>query len=177
MPIMGRETVTEQEPEPTKSESANGKFMMRWIQELSQKSFSLSIKDGVRRTSDTKGKEKKEKYGWGRITTQTLFIDDEEEIQSGDFSYKQLQAATQDFSPANKIREDGFGSVYKGVLPDGRAITVKVTSLNSKQGKKEFLNEINAVSTLRHPNIVTMLGHCVAVDNRLLWVPAKWESR
>ncbi|MCL7045315.1 hypothetical protein MKW94_007672 [Papaver nudicaule] len=162
MPIMGRETVTEQEP--TKSESANGKFMMRWIQELSQKSFSLSIKDGVRRTSDTKGKEKKEKYGW-------------EEIQSGDFSYKQLQAATQDFSPANKIREDGFGSVYKGVLPDGRAITVKVTSLNSKQGKKEFLNEINAVSTLRHPNIVTMLGHCVAVDNRLLWVPAKWESR
>lgn len=29
------------------------------------------------------------------------------------YSYKELRVATEDFSPANKIGEGGFGSVYK----------------------------------------------------------------
>lgn len=29
------------------------------------------------------------------------------------FTYKELRIATEDFSPANKIGEGGFGSVYK----------------------------------------------------------------
>ncbi|MCL7022385.1 hypothetical protein MKW94_004120, partial [Papaver nudicaule] len=173
MPIMGRKPVPEEEPDPTKSESSNGKFTMRWIKELSQKSFSLSIKldtkDCVRRTSDTKSKGEKKKYGWSRIGNQTS-VTDQEEIQSGNFTFKQLKAATQDFSPANKIGEGGCGSVYKVFLPDGKAIAVKVISSNSMQGKKEFLNEINAMSTLRHPNIATFFGHCVAADNKFLLV-------
>lgn len=32
------------------------------------------------------------------------------------YSYKELRHATDDFSPANKIGEGGFGSVYKVLL-------------------------------------------------------------
>ncbi|XP_026431810.1 probable LRR receptor-like serine/threonine-protein kinase RFK1 [Papaver somniferum] len=94
----------------------------------------------------------------------------EEEIQNGNFSYQQIKAATKDFRPAYKIGEGGFGSVYMGVLTDGRAIAVKVISPKLLQGKKEFLNEINAMSTYKHPNIVPLLGHCVAEDNRFVLV-------
>ncbi|KAI3958164.1 hypothetical protein MKW98_020806, partial [Papaver atlanticum] len=162
MPILGAKPVPEEEPEPITNESSNGKFTMRWIKDLSHKSFSLSTK-----TSGTK-----KNSGWSvirsRIRTENLHTDQEEEIQNGNFSYEQIKAATKDFRPAYKIGEGGFGSVYMGVLTDGRAIAVKVISPKSLQGKKEFLNEINAMSTYKHPNIVTLLGHCVAEDNRFL---------
>lgn len=32
------------------------------------------------------------------------------------YSYKELRIATENFSPANKIGEGGFGSVYKVVV-------------------------------------------------------------
>lgn len=35
------------------------------------------------------------------------------DIQSGNFSFKQMRDATNDFSYANKIGEGGFGPVYK----------------------------------------------------------------
>ncbi|KAI3987238.1 hypothetical protein MKX01_031722 [Papaver californicum] len=167
MPILGRKPVPEEEPESITNESSNGKFTMRWIKDFTQKSFSLSMKDdGV---TNTKTKGKKKKSGWSRITTQTL-LTDQEHIQSGNFSYKEIKDAAQDFNPANKIGQGGFGSVYKGVLPDGSVIAVKVISPKSWQGKKEFLNEINATSKLGHPNIVPLLGHCVAADNKFLLV-------
>ncbi|KAI3856851.1 hypothetical protein MKW92_010001 [Papaver armeniacum] len=165
MPILGRKPVPEEEPEATKSQSSTGKFTMRWIKDLTHKSFSLPIKDT---TTTTEGKEKKS--GWssiiGRIGSKT--IKSHKEIQSGNFSYKQIKAATKGF--AHKIGEGGFGSVYKGVLPDGRAIAVKTLSAKSLQGEKEFASEIKALSTLRHPNIVTLFGHCVREDNMLLLV-------
>ncbi|KAI3856854.1 hypothetical protein MKW92_010004 [Papaver armeniacum] len=162
MPILGPKPVPEEEPEPTTNESSNGKFTMRWIKDLTHKSFSLSTK--------TSGKKKNS--GWSvirsRIRTENSQTDQEEEIQHGNFSYEQIKAATKDFRPAYKIGEGGFGSVYMGVLTDGRAIAVKVISPESLQGKKEFLNEINAMSRYKHPNIVTLLGHCVAEDNRFI---------
>lgn len=151
MPILGRKPAPEQE---VTSESSNGRFTMRWIKDLTHKNFSLSIKDHDGGVTNTKTKGKK--------------ITAAEGIQSGNFSYKQIKAATKDFKPANKNGEGGFGSVYKGKLPDGRAISVKVISPNSMRGEKEFLSEINTIS--RHPNIVELFGHCVATDNKFVSV-------
>lgn len=36
-----------------------------------------------------------------------------QDSQTGTFTLKQIRAATDDFSPANKIGEGGFGLVYK----------------------------------------------------------------
>ncbi|RZC53737.1 hypothetical protein C5167_012601 [Papaver somniferum] len=63
----------------------------------------------------------------------------------------------------------------EGVLPNKTAIAVKNLSSNSKQGKREFLNEINTISRLRHPNLVTLYGHC-AVDNKFLLVYEYMEN-
>lgn len=42
----------------------------------------------------------------------------------------------------------------QGVLSDGTPIAVKQPSSNSKQGSREFVNEIGMVSALRHPHLV-----------------------
>lgn len=90
------------------------------------------------------------------------------ELQTGYFSLRQIKAATGNFDPANKIGEGGFGPVYKGVLPDGVVIAVKQLSSKSKQGNREFVNEIGMISALQHPNLVRLFGCCIEGNQLLL---------
>ncbi|KAH0698174.1 hypothetical protein KY289_015656 [Solanum tuberosum] len=101
-------------------------------------------------------------------------ISKEEELRgldllTGVFTIRQIKAATNNFDAANKIGEGGFGSVYKGTLLDGTVIAVKQLSSKSKQGNREFVNEIGMISSLQHPNLVKLYG-CCAEGNQLLLV-------
>ncbi|XP_044489542.1 cold-responsive protein kinase 1-like [Mangifera indica] len=84
------------------------------------------------------------------------------------YTYKELRIATEDFSPANKIGEGGFGSVYKGRLKDGKIAAIKLLSAESKQGVKEFLTEIQVISKIGHENLVKLYGCCVEGNHRIL---------
>ncbi|XP_061339255.1 cold-responsive protein kinase 1-like [Gastrolobium bilobum] len=84
------------------------------------------------------------------------------------YPYKELRNATEDFSPAKKIGEGGFGSVYKGRLKDGKIAAIKVLSAESKQGVREFLTEINVIAEIEHENLVKLYGCCVENNNRIL---------
>ncbi|CAH2034368.1 unnamed protein product [Thlaspi arvense] len=91
-----------------------------------------------------------------------------EGLQTVCFTWKQLQAATNNFDEANKLGEGGFGSVFKGELPDGTIIAVKQLSAKSCQGNREFVNEIGMISGLNHPNLVKLHGCCVEKNELLL---------
>ncbi|KAK4347287.1 hypothetical protein RND71_033626 [Anisodus tanguticus] len=109
--------------------------------------------------------------GWRRSRKQ---ISKEEELSGLDlltsvFTIRQIKAATNNFDAANKIGEGGFGSVYKGTLSDGTVIAVKQLSSKSKQGNREFVNEIGMITGLQHPNLVKLYG-CCAEGNQLLLV-------
>ncbi|TXG46293.1 hypothetical protein EZV62_028207 [Acer yangbiense] len=93
------------------------------------------------------------------------------------FSYSILKIATEDFSPANKLGEGGFGPVYKvchhsnqqmGKLSNGRAIAVKQLSVASHQGKSQFVAEIVAISAVQHRNLVKLYGCCIEGSEQLL---------
>ncbi|CAL5342054.1 hypothetical protein CsSME_00026550 [Camellia sinensis var. sinensis] len=90
------------------------------------------------------------------------------DLQTGYFTLRQIKAATGNFDPANKIGEGGFGPVYKGVLSDGSVIAVKQLSAKSKQGNREFVNEIGMISALQHPNLVRLYGCCIEGNQLLL---------
>ncbi|KAL2326829.1 hypothetical protein Fmac_020256 [Flemingia macrophylla] len=90
------------------------------------------------------------------------------EMKTGYFSLRQIKAATNNFDPANKIGEGGFGPVYKGVLSDGDVIAVKQLSSKSKQGNREFVNEIGMISALQHPHLVKLYGCCIEGNQLLL---------
>ncbi|KAF6992459.1 hypothetical protein CFC21_009444 [Triticum aestivum] len=85
------------------------------------------------------------------------------------FSYAELEHATGGFSRANFLAEGGFGSVHRGVLPDGQAIAVKQHRLaSSSQGDVEFCSEVEVLSCAQHRNVVMLIGFCVEGKRRLL---------
>ncbi|KAF8403551.1 hypothetical protein HHK36_011655 [Tetracentron sinense] len=86
----------------------------------------------------------------------------------GDFSYADLQAATDGFSKENFLSEGGFGSVYRGKLKNGLEIAVKQHKAASFQGEKEFKSEVHVLRKARHKNVVMLLGSCSEGSHRLL---------
>ncbi|KAF8016259.1 hypothetical protein BT93_H1689 [Corymbia citriodora subsp. variegata] len=78
--------------------------------------------------------------------------------KSLNFKYSTLEKATVSFDSANKLGQGGFGSIYKGVLPDGREIAVKRLFFNSRHTAADFYNEVNIMSSVEHKNLVRLLG-------------------
>ncbi|XP_057958080.1 probable leucine-rich repeat receptor-like serine/threonine-protein kinase At3g14840 [Malania oleifera] len=97
------------------------------------------------------------------------------DLQTGSFTLRQIKIATKNFADSNKIGEGGFGSVYKGLLSDGTVIAVKQLSSKSKQGIREFVNEIGMISALQHPHLVKLYGCCIE-ENQLLLVYEYMEN-
>ncbi|KAK4427311.1 Inactive protein kinase SELMODRAFT [Sesamum alatum] len=84
------------------------------------------------------------------------------------FTYAELELATGGFSQANFLAEGGYGSVHRGVLPDGQTIAVKQHKLASSQGDQEFCSEVEVLSCAQHRNVVMLIGFCIEDGRRLL---------
>ncbi|VAH56131.1 unnamed protein product [Triticum turgidum subsp. durum] len=82
-----------------------------------------------------------------------------------------LEAATAGFSDGNLLGRGGFGPVYKGVMEGGQEIAVKRLSLESRQGVREFLNEVRLLLKVQHRNLVSLLGCCAAAGQKMLVYP------
>ncbi|XP_010537354.1 PREDICTED: probable receptor-like serine/threonine-protein kinase At5g57670 [Tarenaya hassleriana] len=83
------------------------------------------------------------------------------------FKYKELVLATWDFSAGNFIGKGGSSRVFKGFLPSGREVAVKILKQN-EDVLKEFVSEIDIITTLNHKNIISLLGFCFEDNNLLL---------
>jgi hypothetical protein len=60
-----------------------------------------------------------------------------------------------------EIGKGGFGSVYYGKLPDGQEVAVKIADGSSRQGKREFLNEVCSLNHMyeNYDSLVNALVH------------------
>ncbi|XP_010489461.1 PREDICTED: G-type lectin S-receptor-like serine/threonine-protein kinase At2g19130 [Camelina sativa] len=81
------------------------------------------------------------------------------------FSYRELQNATKNFS--DKLGGGGFGSVFKGALPDSSDVAVKRLESIS-QGEKQFRTEVVTIGTIQHVNLVRLRGFCSEGNKKLL---------
>ncbi|DAD49377.1 TPA_asm: hypothetical protein HUJ06_000207 [Nelumbo nucifera] len=83
---------------------------------------------------------------------------------SPDFQYKrytivEIQKATNNFSDNLKIGEGGYGPVFKSTL-DHTLVAIKILRSDADQGMKQFQQEVEVLSCIRHPNMVMLLGAC-----------------
>ncbi|CAH1433953.1 unnamed protein product [Lactuca virosa] len=74
------------------------------------------------------------------------------------FKYSTVEKATGNWDECNKLGQGGFGTVYKGILSDGREIAVKRLFFNNKFRAADFYNEVNMISSVEHKNLVRLLG-------------------
>ncbi|KAK7350502.1 hypothetical protein VNO77_09196 [Canavalia gladiata] len=88
------------------------------------------------------------------------------------FSFTELKRATSDFSRLLKIGEGGFGSVYKGSIKpadgNGDPVLVAIKRLNKDalQGHKQWVNEVQFLGVVEHPNLVKLIGYCALDGER-----------
>ncbi|CAN0892504.1 G-type lectin S-receptor-like serine/threonine-protein kinase At5g35370 [Linum grandiflorum] len=82
------------------------------------------------------------------------------------FDYEELEEATENFKV--QIGSGGFGSVYKGILPDKSDVAVKKITNVGIQGKRDFCTEIAIIGNVHHVNLVKLRGFCAQGRQRLL---------
>ncbi|KAJ0489601.1 putative protein kinase RLK-Pelle-DLSV family [Helianthus annuus] len=86
------------------------------------------------------------------------------------FKYSTVEKATGKWDESNKLGQGGFGTVYKGVLSDGREIAVKRLFFNNKFRAADFYNEVNMISSVQHKNLVRLLGcSCSGPESILIY--------
>ena len=84
------------------------------------------------------------------------------------FSYEELYQITDGFSAHKLLGEGGFGSVYKGHLPDGTDVAIKRLKDGGGQGEREFQAEVEIISRVHHRHLVSLVGYCISNNQRLL---------
>lgn len=114
-----------------------------------------------------------------RRNRKTLFnVDDHQHIENGNlgnmkrFQFRELQAATENFSSKNILGKGGFGIVYRGQLPDGSLVAVKrLKDGNAAGGEAQFQTEVEMISLAVHRNLLRLYGFCMTASERLLVYP------
>ncbi|XP_020104545.1 somatic embryogenesis receptor kinase 1-like [Ananas comosus] len=116
---------------------------------------------------------------WRRRKPQEHFFDvpaeEDPEVHLGQlkrFSLRELQVATDNFSPKNILGRGGFGKVYKGRLADGTLVAVKrLKEERTPGGELQFQTEVEMISMAVHRNLLRLRGFCMTPTERLLVYP------
>ncbi|QCD97769.1 LRR receptor-like serine/threonine-protein kinase FLS2 [Vigna unguiculata] len=93
--------------------------------------------------------------------------------RDGKFTFSDLVKATNDFNDKYCIGKGGFGSVYRAQLLTGQVVAVKRLNISDSDdippmNRQSFLNEIEALTGVRHRNIIKLYGFCSCREQMFL---------
>ncbi|RWW80466.1 hypothetical protein BHE74_00011186 [Ensete ventricosum] len=84
------------------------------------------------------------------------------------YSYKDMEKATDGFSPDHILGTGAFGTVYAGVFSHDGLVAVKRIKNRDNDSIEQVTNEIRLLSSVSHPNLVRLLGCCVEQGEQIL---------
>eukprot|EP00268_Persea_americana_P010741 TRINITY_DN14382_c0_g1_i5.p1 TRINITY_DN14382_c0_g1~~TRINITY_DN14382_c0_g1_i5.p1 ORF type:complete len:635 (-),score=103.56 TRINITY_DN14382_c0_g1_i5:1063-2967(-) len=155
-------------PEVFKGTEARKISVVQWVMRLPNRSssFSSQLQIGLepyRGEYHESGGEKSARSSlsaWFELPRELEMLFSTNSTKCRVFSHKEVQSSMTQFSPENLIGKGGCSQVYKGCLPNGQPVAIK-RSKSSKKSWKDFLLEVEILTSLKHKHITHLIGVCV----------------
>ncbi|PNY16442.1 putative inactive LRR protein kinase [Trifolium pratense] len=96
-----------------------------------------------------------------RYISQTMKLGTQATPSSRHFSIEELKEITRNFDLSTYIGEGSIGKLYKGKLENGSYVIIRSLALRKKFSIQNLKARLDLLSKLHHPNLVSLLGHCI----------------
>ncbi|XP_060168869.1 wall-associated receptor kinase 2-like [Lycium barbarum] len=124
---------------------------------------------GIKRRQLIRLREKFFQKNGGLMLKQKLRSNDDGiEYAAKIFTAAELEKATDSYAEDRILGRGGYGTVYKGVLPDNRVVAIKKSRIMDESQIELFINEVIILSQVNHRNVVKLLGCCLETEVPLL---------
>ncbi|KAM7478088.1 hypothetical protein LguiA_026301 [Lonicera macranthoides] len=123
----------------------------------------------IKRRNKIKLKKKFFKRNGGLLLQKQLSSGEEGNVEKRKlFTSKDLEKATDRYNKNRILGQGGQGTVYKGMLADGRIVAIKVSAKVDEGNIEQFINEVVILSQISHRNVVKLHGCCLETEVPLL---------
>ena len=122
----------------------------------------------IKKRSEIKLKKKFFEKNGGLLLERQLSSNENNVQNTKLFNLKELKKATDNFSKSRMLGKGGYGTVFKGMLSDGRIVAIKKCNTVHKGNLEQFINEIVILSQIIHRNVVKLIGCCLETEIPLL---------
>ena len=119
---------------------------------------SIGLYKVVKKKIEIRLKRKFFKQNCGLLLEQQISSNEVALEKTKIFTSKELEKATDNFNLNRILGQGGQGTVYKGMLTDGRIVAIKKSIIVDESQIEHFINEIVILSQINHRNIVGLLG-------------------
>ncbi|KAL0348502.1 UNVERIFIED_CONTAM: putative receptor-like serine/threonine-protein kinase [Sesamum angustifolium] len=142
-----------------KAKEARKMSVVQWVMSLPRRSLSeVSESDSAAsKTEDFLKRENGELASQKELQKTLALILKKNPAVCDVFRLDVLRKSTSEFSSG------GCNSVYKGILPEGKPVAVKILE-SSKEAWKDFVREVDIMTTVKHKRITPLLGICIKDD-------------